>query len=134
MRVAVFDLDGTLTRRDTLWPYLRGWARLHPHAGFWPRVLAAVGRYPFAFDRGDLKERLIRIAMGGADGSAVRGYTDGYVAALGDRELCPGALAAIERHRATGADQTARNRETWDPALRAGSSFDVQRFRRRHRY
>jgi phosphatidylglycerophosphatase C len=102
MRVAVFDLDGTLTRRDTLWPYLRGWARRHPRTGFWPRVLAAVGRYPFAFDRGDLKARLIRIAMGGADRSAVRGYTDEYVAALGDRELCPGALAAIERHRATG--------------------------------
>ena len=102
MRVAVFDLDGTLTRRDTLWPYLRGWARLHPHAGFWPRVLAAVGRYPFALDRGELKERLIRITMGGADRAAVRGYTDGYVAALGDRELCPGALAAIDRHRATG--------------------------------
>lgn len=102
MRVAVFDLDGTLTRRDTLWPYLRGWARHHPRAGFWPRVVAAVGRYPFAFDRGDLKARLIRIAMGGAGREAVRAYTAAYVAALGDAELCPGALAAIAAHRSAG--------------------------------
>lgn len=100
MRVAVFDLDGTVTRRDTLWPYLRGWARRHPRAGFWPRVLAALARYPPALDRGELKSRLIRIAMGGAERAAIRAYTDGYVAALGDAELCPGALAAIERHRA----------------------------------
>jgi phosphatidylglycerophosphatase C len=102
MRVAVFDLDGTLTRRDTLWPYLRGWERRHPRPGFWPRVTAAVSRYPFAPDRGELKARLIRIAMGGAERAAVRAYSAGYVAALGEAELCPGALAAIGRHRAAG--------------------------------
>jgi phosphatidylglycerophosphatase C len=102
MRVAVFDLDGTLTRRDTLWPYLRGWARRHPRTGFWPRVAAALARYPFKPDRGDLKARLIRIAMGGAEREAVRAYTADYVGALGDAELCPGALEAIARHRAAG--------------------------------
>ena len=102
MRVAVFDLDGTLTRGDTLWPYLRGWARRHPRGGFWPRVAAAVARYPFKPDRGDLKARLIRITMGGAEREAVRTYTTSYVAALGEAELCPGALEAIARHRAAG--------------------------------
>jgi phosphatidylglycerophosphatase C len=102
MRIAVFDLDGTLTRRDTLWPYLHGWERRHPRAGFWARVAAAVARYPFTRDRGDLKSRLVRIAMGGAARKDVRAYTAAYVAALGDAELCPGALAAIECHRAAG--------------------------------
>lgn len=102
MRVAVFDLDGTLTRHDTLWPYLRGWVRRRPRAGFWPRVVAAVSRYPLDHDRGLLKSRLIRIAMGGADRAEVHSWTAAYVAALGAAELCPGALATIERHRAAG--------------------------------
>ena len=102
MRVAVFDLDGTITRHDTLWPYLRGWARRHPRAAFWPRVLAALARYPFDRDRGRLKSRLIRIAMGGAGRADVKHYSAAYIASLGDAELCPGALARIERHRAGG--------------------------------
>jgi phosphatidylglycerophosphatase C len=102
MRIAVFDLDGTLTRRDTLWPYLRAWTRRHPNAGFWPRVVAAVARYPLTPDRAELKTRLIRIAMAGAARDEVRAHTAYFVAALGDAELCPGALLAIERHRAEG--------------------------------
>jgi HAD superfamily hydrolase (TIGR01490 family) len=102
MQIAVFDLDGTLTRRDTLWPYLRGWARRYPRAGFWPRVLAAVGRYPFERDRGLLKSRLIRIAMGGATRESVLAWTQDFVAGLGEAELCPGALAALARHRSAG--------------------------------
>jgi phosphoserine phosphatase len=102
MRVAVFDLDGTFTRHDTLWPYLRGWARRHPRLGFWPRTALAAASYPLHPDRGGLKMRLIRIAMGGAPRADVLGYTRGFVAGLGDAELCPGALAALERHRASG--------------------------------
>jgi phosphatidylglycerophosphatase C len=102
MRVAVFDLDGTLTRRDTLWPYLRGWARRHPRRGYWPRALAAAGRYLLDRDRGALKSRLIRIAMAGSTRADIGAWTAEYVAALGDAELCPGALAAIDRHRAGG--------------------------------
>jgi phosphatidylglycerophosphatase C len=102
MRIAVFDLDGTLTRRDTLWPYLRGWVGRHPRPGFWPRVLAAVSRYPLDRDRGCLKSRLIRIAMAGAPAEDVRAWTAAYVAELGSAEICPGAVAAVARHRAAG--------------------------------
>ncbi len=102
MRVAIFDLDGTLTRRDTLWPYLRTWARRHPRAGFWLRTTLAACAYPLHPDRGGLKMRLIRIAMGGAPRDAVLAHTREYVAALGEAELCPGALAAIEAHRTAG--------------------------------
>ena len=100
MRVAVFDLDGTITRADTLWPYLHGWVRQHRPPGFWPGALAAAGRYPFDRDRGRLKFELIRAAMGGATQSEVAAWTAEFVAGLGEAELCPGALAAIARHRA----------------------------------
>jgi HAD superfamily phosphoserine phosphatase-like hydrolase len=102
MRVAVFDLDGTITRRDTLWPFLRGWARRHPRPGFWPRVAAALARFPFDRDRGLLKSRLIRVAMRDAGRADVEAWSSVYVAGLGDAELCPGALAGIQRHRAAG--------------------------------
>lgn len=102
MRIAVFDLDGTLTRHDTLWPYLRGWARRHPRARFWPVTVVAAARYPFDRDRGRLKADLIRAAMGGAARAAVTAWTAEYVAGLGDAELCPGALAQIAGHVAAG--------------------------------
>jgi phosphatidylglycerophosphatase C len=102
MRVAVFDLDGTITRGDTLWPYLRGWVRRRRRPGFWPRVIAAAARYPLDRDRGRLKFELIRAAMGGASRAEVAGWTDEYVAGLGDADVCPGALDAIARHRAAG--------------------------------
>jgi HAD superfamily phosphoserine phosphatase-like hydrolase len=102
MRVAVFDLDGTITRHDTLWPYLRGWVRRHPRRGFWPRVVASLVPFPLDRDRGRLKARLIRIAMGGARRPDVRSWSTAYVESLGEAELCPGALAQIARHRAAG--------------------------------
>ena len=102
MQIAVFDLDGTITRRDTLWPYLRGWARRHPRAGFWPQAAGAAAGFPIDRDRGRLKSRLIRIAMGGAARPDVAAWTAEYVASLGDAELCPGALEAIARHRTAG--------------------------------
>lgn len=102
MRVAVFDLDGTITRADTLWPYLRGWVRRTRRAGFWRRAIAAAARYPLDRDRGHLKFELIRAAMGGATRAEVAAWTAEYVAGLGTAELCPGALAAISRHRAAG--------------------------------
>jgi HAD superfamily hydrolase (TIGR01490 family) len=102
MRIAVFDLDGTITRRDTLWPYLRGWTRRHPRPGFWARATCAAAGFPLDRDRGRLKSRLIRDAMGGAARPDVAAWTSEYVESLGDAELCPGALEAIARHRAAG--------------------------------
>ena len=102
MRLAVFDLDGTLTRRDTLWPYLRGWLRRHPRPRFWPAAAAAAATFPVDRDRGRLKSDLIRAAMAGASRDAVSAWTSEYVAGLGDEELCPGALSQLARHASDG--------------------------------
>ncbi len=102
MRIAVFDLDGTITRKDTFLPYLHGWRRRHPRAGFTGRALAALLRYPADRDRGLLKSGLIRAAMGGATREAVRAWTAEFVAGLGDADFCPGALGAICLHRSAG--------------------------------
>jgi phosphatidylglycerophosphatase C len=103
--VAVFDLDGTLSWRDTLLPFLTSFLRRHP----W-RMLR-LWRLPFASlsfvvgnrDRGLLKSRVIQIVMGGASRSVVDADAAGFVDALKRRHrLRPAALAMLEAHRAAG--------------------------------
>ena len=101
-RIAVFDLDGTITRRDTFLPYVRGWlarhSRLRPLG-----VLAAAVRFLVAGrDRGRLKSDILRLCMGGARRHDVNEWTAEYVAGLGERDFCPGAFAAIANHQSAG--------------------------------
>jgi hypothetical protein len=65
--LAVFDLDGTITRRDTFGPFLWGFLWRRP----WrlPRVLLALpgaARYLFNRDRGAFKGAVIHALLGGA--------------------------------------------------------------------
>jgi HAD superfamily hydrolase (TIGR01490 family) len=102
-RLAIFDLDGTITRNDTLVPYLRGWLRLHPRRGWRLAAIVALARYlTQGRDRGRLKADLIRACMAGADAGAVHEWSAAFADGLHPQDLCPGALAAIERHRARG--------------------------------
>jgi HAD superfamily hydrolase (TIGR01490 family) len=103
-RVAVFDLDGTVTRHDTLVPFLVGWAVRHP------RHLWRLWRLPFSLsrfalglsDRGRLKASLVRQVMKGAERDAVAAWADEFCRTRLPALLNPGALAAIESHRAAG--------------------------------
>lgn len=101
--IAVFDLDGTITRRDTFVPYLRGWLRRHPARRRRLATAAAVIRYlATGRDRGRLKSDLLRACMGGAERAEVDAWSDEFVAGLDALSMCPGALAAIASHRAAG--------------------------------
>lgn len=102
-RLAIFDLDGTITRHDTFLPYLRGWLRRHPERLRRLPIAAAIIRFIVGGrDRGRLKSDLIRAWMAGAPEAEVNTWSDEFVASLGAAEFCPGALAAIERHRSAG--------------------------------
>jgi phosphatidylglycerophosphatase C len=102
--VALFDLDGTLTWRDTLLPFLLGFMRRHPLRllRLWP--------LPFALyiywrdrDRGMLKSRVIRMVMGGARRQVLEAWAESFVSALKPRhKFRPLALAILETHRAAG--------------------------------
>jgi phosphatidylglycerophosphatase C len=103
VRVAVFDLDGTITRHDTLVPYLRGWLRRHPRRGWRRASFAALARYLSGRrDRGRLKSELIRACMEGAEALLVRAWSAEFADGLGEDDLNPGALAAMARHRDAG--------------------------------
>lgn len=103
--LALFDLDGTLTRRQTLGPFLAGYLLRHPRR--WPRLwraLPALVAYVLrGGDRGALKSRLIRMAMGGEERAALRAWTEAYVRSLAVRGAYrPAALERLARHRDAG--------------------------------
>jgi phosphatidylglycerophosphatase C len=102
--VALFDLDGTLTWRDTLLPFLLGFLGRHPHRalGLW-RLPFALARYWQDRDRGALKSRVIRMVMGGERRAVVGAWADAFVNHLKPKQCFrPLALAVVEAHRAAG--------------------------------
>lgn len=104
-RVALFDLDGTLTWRDTLMPFLAGYVLRHPARlmRLWRLAPALVEYAVRGRDRGRLKSRLIRTVMGGRCRAEIDAWADSFVRMLGPRQVFrPAALAALEAHRAAG--------------------------------
>lgn len=102
--IAVFDLDGTITRHDTLVHFLAGFAARRPARalGLW-RSPVALGRYlAGGRDRGELKASVIRYLLGGLDRAAIDSWADEFCRDVLPGLLNPGALPVIEQHRAEG--------------------------------
>jgi phosphatidylglycerophosphatase C len=102
--IALFDLDGTLTYRDTLFQFLTGYLAFRPRRAL--RALAIVPAllvFAFGRDRGRLKSRVIRAVMGGLPRAEIEAFAQRFVAALepGGRFRAR-ALATLEAHRAAG--------------------------------
>jgi phosphatidylglycerophosphatase C len=103
-RLVFFDLDGTITHRDTLSGYVAGFALRHPRRllGF-IRVLPALLVFLFVDrDRGRLKGALIHAVMGGSTRAAIASWTARYVPRLLARGVFREALDCIARHRQAG--------------------------------
>lgn len=102
--LALFDLDGTLSRHDTLAQYLTGYLREHRRR--WTRVPAALpslARYALArIDRGALKAAWIAAMMGGCTRDEVDAWTARFVPQLIERGLFSQARQALEKHRSAG--------------------------------
>ncbi|HEX3912551.1 MAG TPA: HAD-IB family phosphatase [Steroidobacteraceae bacterium] len=102
--VALFDLDGTLTWRDTLLPFLSGFALRRPHRifGLW-RLPAALLRYWQERDRGALKSRVIQMLMRGENRAVIDAWAHRFVAEMKPKQRFRTlALAVVEAHRAAG--------------------------------
>jgi phosphatidylglycerophosphatase C len=100
--IALFDLDGTLTWRDTLLPYLLGFARRRPHRvlGLW-RLPLALFRYWRDRDRGALKSDFIVMLMRGEKRPVIEAWSQSFVAGLKPKlRFRPVALGVLEAHRA----------------------------------
>ena len=103
--MALFDLDGTLTHRDTLLPFLVGYLTRHParllQLG---QIVPAVLGYAFGGrDRGLLKSRAIRTVMAGDARALVAGWAEQFVADLQPRGAFRATgLTVLEAHRSAG--------------------------------
>ncbi len=103
--VAVFDLDGTLTWRDTLLPFLTGYLARHPRHWFrlWRLPPSLIAYLIGLGGRGALKSRLIRMVMGGDPRAAIDSWAADFVEALpARRAFRPAALRVVEQHRQAG--------------------------------
>jgi phosphatidylglycerophosphatase C len=93
--LALFDLDGTITRHDTLLLYLVGFLRQQPGRLLRvPQALPPLGRFALGrADRGELKAAWIRVVLGGTTRAEPQLIGNGLIA---------DARAAIEAHRRAG--------------------------------
>ena len=116
--VAIFDLDGTLTRHDTLVPYLRFALRRHPERrGRLKAVPAILLRFAFDRDRGRLKGELIHALLGGLTHAEVNAITQAFLDEQLISLLHPTAVSAVEAHRNAG---------DWLVLLSASTEFYVR--------
>ncbi len=102
-RLALFDLDGTLTRHDTLLPYVTGFLRRRRRLTRLARVLPGLGAFAIRrIDRGGLKSALIQGTLGGATRAQVDAWTVHFVRTLLERGMYSDALDALNAHRRAG--------------------------------
>ena len=103
MPIAIFDLDGTITHRDTLFPLVlrrlvrRPW-RLFKLLGVAPAAI----RYLFDRDRGALKQSLLRATLRGTPRAELDAASAAFVEDTIEHRCFHDALTAIRRHRDAG--------------------------------
>jgi phosphatidylglycerophosphatase C len=103
MAIACFDLDGTITHRDTLFPLvLRLLARRPPRLLKLLAMVPAVLRFAIDRDRGALKQSLLRRTLRGTPRAEIDAVSRDFVAETIARRSFADALVAIRRHRDAG--------------------------------
>jgi phosphatidylglycerophosphatase C len=103
-RVAAFDFDGTVSRRDTLVPFVARFAGVgRSAAGLFGAGWDALVRQTLAArDRDAVKEQMIRRLLTGRDARDLDRAAGAYAARLIDRALRPDMVEEIRRHVAAG--------------------------------
>jgi len=99
--LAIFDLDGTITRHDTLLPFIAGFLWRHPWRLWrWLPCLVPLLRYAAGpRDRGALKARVIQLTLGGVANTALAAWAVRYTRRLVPSGLYAEALECIAAHQ-----------------------------------
>jgi phosphatidylglycerophosphatase C len=126
--LALFDLDGTITRHSTLAPYALGLLLRHPARILrlpltWPALVRfALGRC----DHGALKAAFLSNTFGGLERHDLDAWTARFVPRLVEKGLFADARAAIERHRRHGDCLVLLSASTdlYVPAIGKALGFD----------
>lgn len=102
-RVAAFDFDGTLSRRDTLVPFLARAGGRGRFAQVCTRLgLAGARRSVDLRDRDELKVQLLRELFAGRSEDELRHLGERYARDLLSDQLRPEVLTRLEDHRRAG--------------------------------
>jgi phosphatidylglycerophosphatase C len=103
-RLAVFDLDGTITRHDTLIQYVLGYLKSRPWRLFgFLMALPVVVRYTLGRSgRGDLKGAVMHWTLGGSSRRDLDEWTSRFVPRLLERGVFAKAMEQIAEHRRNG--------------------------------
>jgi phosphatidylglycerophosphatase C len=128
VRLAVFDLDGTITRHDTLIPFIATCLQHRPWR--WAGVLRALP--PLAafavggIDRGRLKASLIKGTLGGLRRGEIARGTEQFVPDVLASRLFADAAAKITHHRNAGDRLVLMSASTdlYVPAIGHALGFD----------
>ena len=101
--MAIFDLDGTITRHDTLFPLvLRQLSRRPWRLARLLRVTPAAIRFLFDHDRAALKQSLLRHTLRGTTRFEMAGLARDFVRDKIEHGCFREALATVRRHRDAG--------------------------------
>jgi phosphatidylglycerophosphatase C len=103
-RLALFDLDGTLSRRDTFLPFAAGLLWRHPAR--WPRLALlawpALGYLLRRIDRGALKGAVIHLLFAGLPRPTVADWARRYAQIVVPGRMFADAVSAFRQHLAEG--------------------------------
>jgi phosphatidylglycerophosphatase C len=103
MPIAIFDLDGTITHRDTLFPLvLRQLARRPLRLARLLLVVPPVVRFAFDRDRAALKQSLLRATLRGTPRTELDVAARAFVSDTIAQRCFKDALNTIRRHRDQG--------------------------------
>jgi phosphatidylglycerophosphatase C len=128
VQLAVFDLDGTIARHDTLVPYVvrllaqRPWQLLRLVG-----VLPALLRFILArADHGQVKAALLGSTLRGRSRAELAGWTARFVRHLISHGIFADALEAIARHRRAGDRLVllSASPDLYVPAIARALGFD----------
>ncbi len=128
MQLAVYDLDGTITRHDTLLPYVAGF--LNRQLWRWPgalRALPTVAKFAAGkADHGQLKSAFIKATLQGCSRSQLSDWTERFVRALLEDGLFLDARKSISADRQQGGRLVLMSASTdlYVPAVGRALGFD----------
>jgi HAD superfamily hydrolase (TIGR01490 family) len=102
--LALFDLDGTITRRDTYLAYLVGFLVRHPTRlpRALPLPLAVAWHLAGWRDNTWLKTTFLKAVLGGVPRSSLKAWTEVFLERVLQKGLRARAPEIIARHRAAG--------------------------------
>jgi len=99
--IVVFDLDETITRRDTTLPFALGYLAGRTRAWFTlPRALAQ-GVASF-MRQGQKKNLILGLGLAGGQRAVIEAYAESYARDVVANGIAPGAIDKIAAHRRAG--------------------------------